>query len=88
MCMLNYGERFLEEDIELMIRLADLDDNGFIDFEEFVRMLTMDEEEFDKWCASNEELTPDGRKGAKVIWIQQRKRVRKDSDNGDEQKAT
>jgi len=45
-CMLNYGERFLEEDIELMIRLADLDDNGFIDFEEFVRMLTMDEEEF------------------------------------------
>ena len=44
-CMLNYGERFLEEDIELMIRLADLDDNGFIDFEEFVRMLTMDEEE-------------------------------------------
>ena len=46
MCMLNYGERFLEEDIELMIRLADLDDNGFIDFEEFVRMLTMDEEEF------------------------------------------
>ena len=46
MCMLNYGERFLEEDIELMIRLTDLDDNGFIDFEEFVRMLTMDEEEF------------------------------------------
>ena len=45
-CMLNYGERFLEEDIEMMIRLADLDDNGFIDFEEFVRMLTMDEEEF------------------------------------------
>merc|ERR1712192_41987 len=44
-CMLNFGERFLEEDIELMIRLADLDDNGFIDFEEFVRMLTMDEEE-------------------------------------------
>ena len=43
--MLNFGERFLEEDIELMIRLADLDDNGFIDFEEFVRMLTMDEEE-------------------------------------------
>jgi len=42
-CMLNFGERFLEEDIELMIRLADLDDNGFIDFEEFVRMLTMDE---------------------------------------------
>ena len=41
--MLNFGERFLEEDIELMIRLADLDDNGFIDFEEFVRMLTMDE---------------------------------------------
>ena len=26
--MLNFGERFLEEDIELMIRLADLDDNG------------------------------------------------------------
>ena len=44
-CMLNFGERFLEEDIELMIRLADLDDNGFIDFEEFVRILTMDEEE-------------------------------------------
>ena len=43
--MLNFGERFLEEDIELMIRLADLDDNGFIDFEEFVRMLTMDKEE-------------------------------------------
>ena len=29
--------RFLEEDIELMVRLADHDDNGFIDFEEFVR---------------------------------------------------
>ena len=41
--MLNFGERFLEEDIELMIRLADLDDNGVIDFQEFVRMLTMDE---------------------------------------------
>jgi len=46
-CMLNFGERFLEEDIELMIRLADLDDNGFIDFEEFVRMLTMDELELE-----------------------------------------
>jgi len=45
--MLNFGERFLEEDIELMIRLADLDDNGFIDFEEFVRMLTMDELELE-----------------------------------------
>jgi len=45
LCMLNYGERFMEEDIELMIRLADLDDNGYIDFREFVRMLTAEEEE-------------------------------------------
>merc|ERR1712080_620602 len=44
LCMLNYGEKFVEEDIELMIRLADHDKDGFIDFREFVRMLTMDEE--------------------------------------------
>merc|ERR1719431_1407094 len=52
-CMLNFGERFLEEDIELMVRLADHDDNGFIDFEEFVRMLTMDEEEGGGGVAGN-----------------------------------
>lgn len=45
LCMLNYGERFLEEDIEVMIRLADLDDNGYIDFGEFVKMLTAEEDD-------------------------------------------
>ena len=28
-----------------MFRLADLDDNGYIDFREFVRMLSVEEEE-------------------------------------------
>merc|ERR1719285_81046 len=45
LCMLNYGEKFVEEDIELMIRLADKDNNGYIDFQEFVRMLTMEEDD-------------------------------------------
>ena len=38
--MLNFGERFGEEEIEEMVKQADTDDDGFIDFTEFVSMIT------------------------------------------------
>jgi len=38
-CILRYGERFVDEDLEEMMKNADLDRNGFIDFSEFVEML-------------------------------------------------
>jgi len=40
LCMLNFGERFGEEEIEEMVKQADTDDDGFIDFTEFVSMIT------------------------------------------------
>ena len=40
LCMLNFGERFSEEEIEEMIKQADADDDGSIDFNEFVNMIT------------------------------------------------
>jgi len=42
-CILRYGERFVDEDLEEMMKNADLDRNGFIDFSEFVEMLTLEE---------------------------------------------
>jgi len=41
-CILRYGERFVDEDLEEMMKNADLDRNGFIDFSEFVEMLTLE----------------------------------------------
>ena len=38
--MLNFGERFGEEEIEEMVKQADTDDDGSIDFTEFVSMIT------------------------------------------------
>ena len=38
--MLNFGERFGEEEIEEMVKQADTDDDGIIDFTEFVCMIT------------------------------------------------
>ena len=34
--MLNFGERFSEEEILDMVKQADRDKNGFIDFKEFL----------------------------------------------------
>ena len=42
--MLNFGERFTEEEILEMVKQADSDRNGFIDFKEFVQMITSEEE--------------------------------------------
>lgn len=39
-CMLNFGEKFDEEDLDVMFRLADKGNQGFIDFDEFVNMIT------------------------------------------------
>ena len=39
-CMLNFGERFGEEEISDMVRQADSDMDGSINFIEFVQMLT------------------------------------------------
>ena len=43
--MLNFGERFSDEEILDMVKQADRDRNGFIDFKEFVEMITSEEEE-------------------------------------------
>jgi len=40
LCMLNFGERFSEDEIEEMVKQADTDDDGSIDFSEFVYMIT------------------------------------------------
>lgn len=37
--MLNLGERLTDEEAEQMIREADLDGDGLINYEEFVRMM-------------------------------------------------
>ena len=41
--MINFGERFTEEEIVDMVKQADRDRNGFIDFPEFVQMITNEE---------------------------------------------
>ena len=41
--MLNFGERFTEDEIGEMVKQADRDRNGFIDFPEFVQMITNEE---------------------------------------------
>ena len=41
--MLNFGERFTEDEIADMVKQADSDRNGFIDFQEFVQMITNEE---------------------------------------------
>ena len=41
--MLNFGERFTEDEIVDMVKQADSDRNGFIDFTEFVQMITNEE---------------------------------------------
>jgi len=40
LCMLNFGERFCEDEIAEMVKQADTDDDGSIDFTEFVYMIT------------------------------------------------
>lgn len=42
-CMLNFGERFGEEEITDMVKQADSDMDGSINFIEFVQMLTQAE---------------------------------------------
>jgi len=41
-CMYHFGEGFQDEDLEEMIEQADQDSNGYIDFDEFVKMVTQD----------------------------------------------
>ena len=48
--MLNYGERFGEDEIEEMVKLADNDEDGSIDYVEFVKMITSEEQNISvKW---------------------------------------
>ncbi|KAF2298450.1 hypothetical protein GH714_023613 [Hevea brasiliensis] len=37
--MINLGEKLTDEEVELMIREADLDGDGQVNYEEFVRMM-------------------------------------------------
>lgn len=37
--MINLGERLTDEEAEQMIRAADLDGDGVVSYEEFVRMM-------------------------------------------------
>ena len=37
--MMNLGEQLTEEELEQMIRVADLDKDGQVNYEEFVRMM-------------------------------------------------
>lgn len=37
--MLNLGERLTEEEVEEMIREADVDGDGSVNYEEFVKMM-------------------------------------------------
>lgn len=39
--MINLGERLTYEEAEQMVREADLDGDGLVSYEEFVRMMTM-----------------------------------------------
>ena len=49
-CMLNYGERFGEDEIEEMVKLTDNDEDGSIDYVEFVKMITSEEQNISvKW---------------------------------------
>ena len=38
-CMLNFGERFGDDEINDMVKEADNDKDGSIDFDEFVKMI-------------------------------------------------
>ena len=38
--MMNLGEKLTDEEIDLIIREADIDGNGQINYEEFVTMMT------------------------------------------------
>ena len=37
--MVNLGEKLTEEDIQIMMTEADLDKDGMVDYEEFLRMM-------------------------------------------------
>ena len=41
--MLSFGEMFGEDEIEEMVRNADSDEDGCIDYAEFVKMITSEE---------------------------------------------
>ena len=40
LCILNFGEKFAEEDIEEMVNSYDENKDGFLEFDEFVNMLS------------------------------------------------
>ena len=46
-CMLNFGEGFCDEEINEMVKLADSDSDGCIDFAEFVQMITSEDTQTD-----------------------------------------
>jgi calcium-binding protein CML len=37
--MINLGEQLTDKELELMIQVADLDGDGHVNYEEFVRMM-------------------------------------------------
>ena len=39
--MINLGEKLTDEEVEQMIREADLDGDGQVDYDEFVRMMML-----------------------------------------------
>jgi len=39
-CMVNFGEKFTDEDVDEMVASADIDNDGLIDYNEFVHMMS------------------------------------------------
>lgn len=44
-CMVNFGEKFSDEDVDEMVAAADIDRSGTIDYHEFVSMMTSYQDE-------------------------------------------
>jgi Ca2+-binding EF-hand superfamily protein len=40
LCMMNFGQHFSDRDIEKLVKIYDEDNDGFLEFHEFVNMLS------------------------------------------------